>query len=309
MEFSEIPGLTDVATIPAKVKANAIIALANGVAGLIKAALDIPTAYLECVSEGVRTRTKAEQYVALSAAKMAAEEFKTDSALARRALNYFGSKIITEQENRESIASKFLHRLSDTPPTQEANKNIDEDWLTAFWRLAESKSSEDVQELMARLLCSEVYQPGSVSPGTLQVLSVMTSDLGKAFERLSKLSIDDGESVYVIHPNVFAFQNIGPLDEYGVSYEDLFELDGARLLRSAETLRVNYSSSESDEFEEVNYAGVKAAINLAGKQVHLLQFTKTGKELRRLIALEPVEKYTEALINTLSNRFVLREVI
>jgi Protein of unknown function (DUF2806) len=309
MELPEIPGLTDVATIPAKVKTNAIIALANGVAGLIKAALDIPTAYLERVSEGVRTRTKAEQHVALSAAKVAAEEFKTDSDLARRALSYFGSKIITEQENRESIASKFLQQLSDLPPTQEAIKDIDEDWLTAFWRLAESKSSEDVQQLLARLLCSEVYQPGSVSPGTLQALSVMTSDLGRAFERLSKLSIDDGKSVYVIHPNVFAFQNIGPLHEYGVSYEDLFELDGARLIRSAETLLVNYSASEPDEFEEVNYAGVKAAINLVGVQVHLLQFTKTGKELRRLIALDPVGKYTEALINKLNNKFILRGVV
>jgi hypothetical protein len=50
---------------------------------------------------------------------------------------------------------------------------------------------------------------------------------------------------------------------------------------------------------------MKATIDLAGKQVRLLQFTRAGKELRRLIALVPVPSYTNALKKILGAGFVL----
>lgn len=197
--------------------------------------------------------------------------------------------------------------LAESPPHEDTDLDIDDDWLTAFWRLAETKTSEDVQELLAKLLVSEVTRPKSVSPNTLQTLSVLTSDLGKAFERLCKLSIDDGESVYVIHPNVFPLQKIGPLEDFGVSYEDLFELDGAGLIRSAEVINLQYEPSESPELSAVDFAGVKATIILHSKQVNLLQFTRAGKELRRLIALVPIPAYTKRLKEVLGDAFSLLE--
>ncbi|MEK6407666.1 MAG: DUF2806 domain-containing protein [Acidobacteriota bacterium] len=302
MELSDLPGGL---SIPAKIKQNAILALANGVAGLITAALDIPTAYLDRVSEVARAKTEGKVTVTLAAARAAAKRLEGDRDLAERALDYFGSKIVGEQQNRESVARKFLNRLAESPTDEDTSSDIDEDWLTAFWRLAETKTSDDVQELLARLLTSEVTRPGSVSPTTLQTLSVLTSDLGRAFERLCRLSIDDGDSVYVIHPQVFAFKTMGPLGEFGISYEDLFELDGAGLIRSAETLLLDYAESEDHKAELVDFGGVRASIDLAGKQVHSIQFTRAGKELRRLIALAPVPEYTNALKKRLGDAFVL----
>jgi hypothetical protein len=303
----ELPDLPDNLPLPNNIKRNAILALANGVAGLITAALDIPTAYLNRVSEVARAKTEGKVTVMRAAALTAAKRLEGDQDIADRALDYFGSKIVREQQNRESVARKFLNLLAESPTDEDSTLNIDDDWLTSFWRLAETKSSEDVQELLAKLLASEVFKPRSVSPNTLQTLSVLTSDLGKAFERLCKLSIDDEESVYVIHPNVFAFQNIGPLKEFGVSYEDLFELDGAGLIRSAETLTLQYAESENHKPKVVDFAGVKAAIDLDGKQVRFLQFTRAGKELRRLIALVPVPAYTNRLKEILGDAFLLLE--
>ncbi|MGA6119582.1 DUF2806 domain-containing protein, partial [Sphingobacterium anhuiense] len=136
---------------------------------------------------------------------------------------------------------------------------------------------------------------GSISPYTLQLLSVLTSEIGNSFNRFCNLSIDDGESCYVIHPNVFAFQNIGPLENYDISYDDLFDLDGAGLIRSAETLMVNYSKSDTQEFENVNYAGTSAQIDVSGKQLRLLQLTKSGRELRNLLQLTENKVYTDKL--------------
>ena len=120
-------------------------------------------------------------------------------------------------------------------------------------------------------------------------------NLGQTFARFCRLSIDDGEWVYVIHPHVFSFQNIGPLDQYGISYDDLFDLDGAGLIRSAETLMMNFTEDPESKPEKFDYAGSTAYLNISGKQLHLLHFTKAGKELRRLLHLEPIPEYTKTL--------------
>jgi hypothetical protein len=300
-----LPQILEQCGIPAKVIKNAIAAVANGVAGVIKAGLDVPKAYLERLSDIARAETEGKVTVIHAAAAVAVERLKVDGPLADRALEYFGSKIVREQQNRESVASRFLTVLKEAPPKEDASALIDDDWLTIFWRLAETKSSSDVQELLVKLLMSEVTSPNSVSPTTLQTLSVLTSDLGKTFERVSRLSIDDGKSTYVIHPNVFPFQNIGPLDDYGVSYEDLLELDGVGLIRSAETSTFNFAESRDHKPEIVDFAGVRATIDLAGTQVQVLQFTRAGKELRRLIALQPVRAYTKRLKELIGDAFVL----
>ena len=281
--------------LPGKVKTNAVLALAKGIGNLITALIDIPTAYLERISYSTRAKTAAEAIVIKAAAESAGDQFKKDSDLTQRAVSYLGHKILEEQKNRENVARKTILELKSKTFSHSTDTDIDLDWLTIFWRLAETKSNEDVQELLSKLLANEIERPKSVSPHTLQLLSILTSDLAKSFERLSCLSIDDGKQVYVIHPNVFSFQNIGPLIKYGVSYDDLFDLDGAGLIRSAETILLNHAKDENSVLEEVDYAGSPALLNVSGKQLNLLQFTKAGRELRNLIALERNESFTQVL--------------
>lgn len=291
--------------IPPQVKKNAIKALASGIAGLITATLDVPTAYFERLAAVIRARGEGEVAITKVAATAAGESFQANPELRERALQYFSSKIISEQTNREKTARKALQYLEGESNSSDAKQGIDEDWLVAFWRLAETKSKEEVQDLLARLLAREIVAPGSISPHTLQVLSILTTGLGQKFAHFCRLSIDDGTSVFVIHPSVFAFQNIGPLHDYGIDYNNLFELDGAGLIRSAETLLIQYKEDDSAEPEIVDYAGQKVMLNVAGKQVNLLQMTLAGKELRRLLVLEPIPVYTEKLQQILGDSFIL----
>jgi len=239
--------------------------------------------------------TEAERKVTLAAADAAAELCRNDPQIAERTVTYFGTRIVKEQINRESVARKMIEDLQLNPPETTPDTPIDDDWLNIFWDLAGKKSTQDVQRLLGKLLRNEVCSPGSVSPHALQLLSVLTSPIADAFQRLCSLSFDDGKTVFVIHLHVFPFQGIGPLNEYGIDYSDLFNLDGAGLLRSAETLKLNYAEDASAEPEAVDYAGCRARLKLDGQQVRLLQFTQAGRELRNLLAMEPNEKYTEAL--------------
>ena len=294
--------------IPDIIKNNAVTALAKGVGKIITSASNIPASYFDSISSEITAKSNAKIKLIESSSFEASQLFKTDSELANRALNYFGSRIIEEQINRESIAKKTIDNLNSVSISDCQEGTIDEDWVTQFWRLAETKTKDDVQEILAKILTKEIIKPLSVSPHTLQLLSILTSDLGSSFQRLSNLSIDDGQSCFVIHPNVFAFQHIGPLDEYEISFNDLFELDGANLIRSAETLMVNYKESESGnaEYELVNYAGLTSELDVSGHQFQLIQFTKAGRELRNLIKLVPNQFYTDKLKEKLGKSLIIK---
>ncbi|MFA6713442.1 MAG: DUF2806 domain-containing protein [Bacteroidales bacterium] len=289
--------------IPDLIKQNAITALSKGISKLITSVTDIPVAHLEGKAKLIRARADVEVKLIEAAANAAAELFKTDNELANRALYNFGRRIIEGQVNKDKIAFKTVHQLNSTYIEKDAKESIDNDWITIFWNLSETKSAEDVQEILAKILSKEIIKPRSVSPNTLQLLSVLTSDLGNSFSRLCNLSIEDDSTCFVIHPHVFSFQNIGPLNEYDVSYNDLFELDGAGLIRNAETIMFNYDADPDSTFEKVNYAGIPAELKVAGKQLRLIQFTKSGKELRNLISLKENKKYTAILLEHYGDAF------
>lgn len=294
-KLSELIPWIDELPIPGKIKKNTILALAKGVGNLITSALDVPIALFEGVSYKIRAKTAAEDIVRKAAAKSAGEQFKNDSLLAQRAADYYSQKVIEEQNNRENVAMRTINELRSRTFSGATETDIDPDWLTIFWRLAETKSNVDVQELLAKLLANEIEKPKSVSPHTLQLLSILTSDIAKSFERLCCLSIDDGNRAYVIHPHVSSFLNYGPLGEYGISYDDLFDLDGSGLIRSAETFMVNFEKNENSTLDKVDYAGSPALLNVSGKQLRLIQFTIAGRELRNLISLQRNDKFTQAL--------------
>jgi len=292
-------------SIPEVIKNNVVTALAKGVGKIITSASDIPVAYFESISTGIKAKGDAKIKLIDKSSDEAAKLFQTDSELTNRALKYFGSKIIEEQLNRESVASQTLEKITSIKDFEPTNSIIDDDWLTQFWELAQSKTKNDVQEILANILTKEIVKPKSVSPNTLQLLSVLTSDLGSAFQRLCNLSIDDGKNCFVIHPNVFSFQSIGPLNDFDVDYDDLFELDGANLLRSAEALKLNYTKSDTEEYEEIDFAGLTSKLDVSGKQLNLIQFTRSGRELRNLINLKPNENYVKLIQERLGKALII----
>lgn len=227
--------------------------------------------------------------------------------LAERALKSNGIKLIEEQINKDNIAIKTFDILQDPNSIKRIGtekQEINPDWLTAFWNLAATKTDKDVQEILSKILADEILKPKSISLHTLQTLSILTSKIGESFSRLSNLSIDDNDSVFVIHPHVFSFQKIGPLDDYNISFNDLLDLDGAGLIRSTETITIQYGESK---IEEVDYAGKSALLDISGKQLKLIFFTNAGKELRRLLTLEPIDNYTQEISRILGDSFQVKK--
>jgi Protein of unknown function (DUF2806) len=194
--------------------------------------------------------------------------------------------------------------MTNSPPERDTDSEIEDDWLTHFWKMSEDISHEQIRLFLARLLAKEITQPGAISPLTLNVLSTLTPHAAARFEHFCRLSIREADNVFAIHPNVFSFQHIGPLDMFGVSYDDLFELEAYGLIRSAETIVNTFTMVEGAPPTPIDYAGKAAALNFSGLQMHQLRFTRAGKELRELLSVSPIPEYTQALRNKLEAAFI-----
>lgn len=214
--------------------------------------------------------------------------------LYERAVSRFSEDLARKQFNREAIANEMIFALSHRLPVEDTDSKIDPDWLDDFFQISENIGDQDVRDYWAKLLAKEVAQPGGVCRQTLQVLRSISTSTAEKFSHFCRLSILSEGDVFVIHPHVFPWQNIGPLSEYGVSYEDLFDFESSGLIRSAETLMVNYGGDPAEP-ETIEIAGRSAAIQFAGNQLNLLKFTVAGREIRNTLLLEPINSYCEVL--------------
>lgn len=295
--------------VPNWVSRNALTAFGKGIYGIVEEGTQIPRNLIANVNEDIKLKGELKREFVKMASQHQLKQIANDPEFAERILRSYGVRVIEEQINKETIANKTFVALDKSIKTVSdftEPKDINIDWLTAFWNLAASKSESDIQGILSKILANEIIAPQSMSLHTLQTLSVLDSKVGNSFKKLCNLSIDDGETTYVIHPRVYAFQNIGPLDEYGISFKDLLHLDGANLIRSAETIMLNYGNHQEEveyDYKNVNYAGQSAKLDISGKQLHLIFFTQSGRELRRLIEMTPVKEYTEDICEQLGESF------
>lgn len=167
----------------------------KAVSRLIAGVVDIPAAYLDSFTQGIKdktvARTRVNQEVAAAAAKIAAG----DEDIVARAAHNLLAKEYRHQKNKEDIARKALEILQDETKaltnnvapengaTQAPPPNVDDDWLNVFERYAENASSERVQELWARILAGEIRRPRTFSLKTLRFVSELDQQTASLFEK------------------------------------------------------------------------------------------------------------------------------
>ena len=80
--------------------------------------------------------------------------------------------------------------MEATPPDADAATEIEDDWLNYFARLAEDKSSEELQLLFGRILSGEIRKPGSFSLRTLLFMSTISKQEAETLTNLLAFAID-----------------------------------------------------------------------------------------------------------------------
>ena len=236
----------------------------------------------------------------------------------------FASLIEDEIEHRiESLFEKRLNNLAQIvgrakhalPSGKVPDVEPDMAWTSSFSNLAQDISSEDMQELWARVLAGEVARPGRTSARTLTILRNLDKSTAQAFKRLCHLAVSvalpDGKFLdhRVISLSGSAASN--SLSDFGLPFDVLNMLNEHELIiadynswwdfrpcigvRTSKQrgwrvpLGFTYGGQlwglipdvERDESQQFKVSGVA--------------LTRAGRELSNVVEPEPVPQYDMAL--------------
>jgi hypothetical protein len=94
-------------------------------------------------------------------------------------------------ENRAAATRVALDEIKQAPGTVDATADIEDDWLNFYAKLAEDKSSAELQQLFGRILAGEIRKPGSFSLKNLQLVSTLSKEDAEAIAKFLPYAIDD----------------------------------------------------------------------------------------------------------------------
>lgn len=228
------------------------------------------------------------------------------------------------QKNLEDLRHQTLLELEASPPTMDAQNPIDEDWVDAFSKVAETWSSEAARRYFARLLVGEIKSPGSFARATIDVLGKLTPDLAEKFSAFCNLST----TISGIHPQFFVgpYENPsqGGITGLGFRYSDLCDLRDAGIIqeimgRSSIPLlcftvpwicggRVIDFVGEIEE-RDVKVNGIdwlKELLNSIRIPMESIQLTRAGRELFTIQTIQENGEYLSHFLPWLDAQLQLR---
>jgi hypothetical protein len=296
--------------IPAPIRKNAIKALGR----LFTAVVEYPVALLEGRAAEKRAETRARVRLINASAKQIAQQMQTDPEYARAAAAKFAQKIVRERVNLDRISEIAAQQLRSEQPGAASNVEseappISEDWLNAFENAAAQMSSEQMQRLFGKILAGEIRRPSSYSVKTVSLMAQLDNEAAALFRLLCSLSISWRVPAInrIMDARVVSMGNAGAnsLQAYGLNFDALNILQEYGLIISDYNSYMDYQMAVAYEqklvlpliHQNTQWGLVPKGPPAARQEfrVHGVAFSRSGKELLRVIEIQPNETYTEAL--------------
>ena len=311
------------ATIPAPIRRNALKAFGR----LFTAAIEIPAAYLEGKVEEKRAETQGRVKIISTAAHQIAANMNVDSEYSRVAVKKFGERIVREQINIDNVVKIAANQIrqdatgsieSESGKTTETAE-ISDDWLNNFEKEASQKSTEEMQFLFGRILAGEIQQPSSFSIKTVKLVGELDSRVAKLFQTLCSLSITVQSSENTFDVRVASLggaAGANALKSYGLGFEQLNVLQEFGLIIPDYNSYMDYGATIANEKREVpvpflhnkqKWGLIPSTGSSSPLRVHGVALSVAGKELMKIVDMQPNDTYTAALkeyFNTLHLKMV-----
>jgi hypothetical protein len=300
--------------------------LTKAIGQLCTTALDIPKAYIEGKASEIRAANQAREKLILAVGDQTSSQIIIDPEYAKAAVNKYAQKIIRGQVNLDKIGAVAVNQIKEDlssskekVPTIESGGEeepvketelINEEWLNTFQNEASTKSTEEMQLLFGRILAGEIQKPGSFSIKTVKLMSELDSEVASLFQRLCSLCVYvnlDGNFIFdaralslggkAAHNSLkdygFSFDKLNILQEHGLiiaDYDSQLDYKFCVINQNIKsTLGITYQNKNWALFSMVE-GSEKAELKLNG-----VALSNTGKELLKIVDIEPDEKYTLAL--------------
>lgn len=233
------------------------------------------------------------------------------------------------QSNIQSVVSKAAHQLEDK---RVVNGEPDHDWTARFFNEVQDVSTEEMQKIWAKVLAGEVEQTGSISIRTLGILKNLNQNTANLFGKFCSACVFVNFSLNENHfkiidarvPSLGGNPGENCLQDYGFNFGSLNILNEYGLIISDYNSWRDYSNTVGIVFESPSivvqipflfqnrcWVLVSANSHDSNKQLklHGVALTESGKELSRVVDLEPMEKFTQDLKNfLLEKKLEMKEV-
>jgi hypothetical protein len=249
--------------------------------------------------KALRNEADAEAYkieaIANAKAKAAIIKSDTDNEIAERAKQRLYLQEINRQQNLDNIIEKSVKFLDESV----SEIPVDENWRTRFFNKAQDITSEEMQEVWAKILANEINRPGNFSLRTLDIVSNLSK---KEAEITNKLAGIRFSPLYILK-----FQNGSEeFEKFGISYSDLLILREAGILFNQDDLSVKLHhelyDSENDtkglkiSFGEKQYFVLPKNNSLDLYRFPVISFTLSGAQISQVIECKPDYLYLDQFI-------------
>ena len=227
-----------------------------------------------------------------------------------------------EEKRQRNIGTVVGHAALELGDKDVANSEPDHDWTARFFNDVQDVSSEEMQSLWGKVLAGEVERPGSTSILTLSILRNLDQATASIFRKLCStcisIRLDRNQFIDARVPSLGGNPGDNVLQDYGLNFDALNVLNEhgliisdynswfdyrpctgitspdseSRLIRFPFTFQGRYwvleFTTERDENQEFRLSGVA--------------LTRSGRELSRIVDLEPMNTYAQALMKFFETR-------
>ncbi len=216
----------------------------------------------------------------------------TENELLFRAQQRLTMQEIDRQINIDTIVQKSINSLEETVSETPVNP----DWRSKFFNKAQDISSEELQEIWAKILANEVTTPGNVSLRSLEVLSSLSKEEASIFAKAAKLSF--------IYGSIYKLNNKIAIEEFDLTFNDILKLSACGLMYESTDLNITYDIEDPLIGVALKFGKVLIFCNKDNaKSITFNQFklTPMGSELANALDIEKnfdylnafMEKYTK----------------
>lgn len=310
--IADVAGESVVPGIPAPVRRNIFKAFGQ----LCSAAIDLPVASLSGLANERRAESEARVRLINTTAEQIAKLLETDPEYSRIAFQKYGARILREQVNLDLTCKESAIDILDTSHSidqsvqEESGNSISDDWLNAFEAEARQKSTSEMQAYFGRVLSGEIKKPGSFSTRTVRILASLDQVTASHFARLCSMCISTSpEDVRVVSLEGNAANN--SLREYGLSFATLNLLNEYDLVISDYNSWMDFLPFMEAKVNGAEMKGYCMPLTFQGRhftleptdrtvvnkviKMHGVALTKSGRELSKIVNVEPVGKYLQDL--------------
>ena len=225
-------------------------------------------------------------------------------------------KVFFQEERRcANIAGVVQESLEYVGDNDVIEHDPDHDWTARFFDYVQDVSSEEMQSLWAQVLAGEVGRPGSTSVRTLGILRDLDQRTAKEFRRLCSLSLSilvrDDRLGDCRVPWLDGCAADNSLEPYGLSFRELNLLNEHGLIISDYESWCDFQPCIGKTVPELGNRVARNPFLYQGRKWVLVArseravstdfrlsgvaFTESGRELAKVVEVEPVTSYDEAL--------------